>query len=538
MGDDKILPEEIYEKREQLGLEHSMDLLVDVLENAKELEDRKKAIMYLGLTSQNAAGKKKECQEILESIIISEENLELKCEAALALGKLGHKESLKPLRWILEDEHASKSNELILSALKSIPNIRFDEKEIQLFINYLVHAYPPIKEFVKNQLLALTPDELINNLLTALKKEEFSEKQKIAIVNLIGFELASLNVSYEDASFLKIKYSDLINALCEHETLLLETIVPNLKLNDAEMMNNVLSILRLFGNEIHDKLIDFLSYDDFLIRKNAIKLLGELEVDKAVEPLLNHLDDIYDEVSLATIDALGNIGNISAVSHLLKVLDIEDVNYEYIDLDFKFFILDAIKKIYLKSEKQDFEILYAILKKDNDILKESVAYLLGEIGREEFLNPLLDLLKEKNFDVRKNAIIALGKIGNKNAIEPLLSIINDNRSYWLLKKVAVDAIFNIFLKHLYINEAKRMHFEREFIAWTERLIDALKLEDDENFKVKLAIIKFLEVFGGKSALNPLLREIDNFYRVVSIAATKAIKKIEKRLELEGQSKNN
>ncbi|MHA1724799.1 MAG: HEAT repeat domain-containing protein [Promethearchaeota archaeon] len=534
----RILPEEIYEKREQLGLDQSIDLLVDVLENDKEVEHRKKAIMYLGLTFQNAASKKKECHKILESILISEENLELKCEAALALGKLGYEESLKPLRWILEDEHASKNNELVLSAFKSIPSIRFGEKEIQLFINYLTHEYQPIQEFVKNQLLALAPEELVINLLTALSREDFSEKQKLAIVNLIGFELASLNVTYEDVSFLKIKYLELIKTLSEHKTLLLETIVPNLNINNAEIMNNVLSILKIFGNQIHDNLIDFLSYDDFLIRKNTIKLLGELEVKKAIEPLLKHLDDIYDEVSLATIEALGNIGDVSAVPHLLKVLDIEDVNYEYIDLDFKFFILDAIKKIYLKSEKHDYKVLHDILQQENDILKESGAYLLGEIGREEFLNPLLDLLNEKNFDVRKNAIIALGKIGNKNAVEPLLSIINDNLSYWLLKKVAVDAIFNIFLKNLYINEAKRRPSEREFIIWTERLIDALKLEDDEDFKVKLAIIKFLEVFGGKSALNPLLREIDNFYRVVSIAATKAIKKIEKRLEREEEATKN
>ena len=58
---------------------------------------------------------------------------------------------------------------------------------------------------------------------------------------------------------------------------------------------------------------------------------------------------------------------------------------------------------------------------------------------------------------------------------------------------------------------------------------------DENFKVKLAIIKFLEVFGGNTALNAVLRQLDNFYRVVGIAATRAIKKIEKRIELEQEN---
>lgn len=533
--DGKILPEEIYQKREELGIQNSMNLLIEIIDSEKEIESRKEGIKYLGLTCYNSTVMKQECFEVLENILISEENLKIKCEAAIALGKTRFEDALKPLKWILENEEEAEKYDLILSSLRGITDIRFGDHEISLFIRFLNHDYKPIKEYVVNELIGLSPEELINNLLKSLNNQELSESQKIEIVNLIGFELSSINVTFEDASFLKVKYPEVISNLNKNKNLLLETIVPNLKATEKDIMKHSLTILRNIEKDIQEDLIDFLSYDDFIIRRNAIRLIGELEIKEAVEPLLQHLDDMYDEVTLATIEALGNIGDLSAVPELLKVLDIEEINYEYIDLDFKFFILDAIKNIYLKNENSSYDVLFSILERDNDILKESIAYLLGEIGKESFLQPLLPLLDEKNFDVKKNAIIALGKIGHKNALDPLISVLNDNLSYWLIKKVAMDAIFNIFLKNLYINESNRRYTQREFIIWTEKIIYALKREEDENFKVKLAIIKFLEVFGGNTALNALLRQLDNFYRVVGIAATRAIKKIEKRIELEQEN---
>ncbi len=535
MVQQKISSEEIYEKREEIGIENSMNLLMEIINEEIEIENRKKAIRYLGLTCHATSILKKECFEVLENLLISEDNIEIKSEAAIALGKTGYEEALNPLKWVLDNDNEAMDNEVILSSLRGIADIRFEGEEIDIFVDFLNHEYKPIKDYVWNELVTLSPVDLIDHLINSLQNSNFSESLKTEIINLIGYELSSINVSFEDVSYLKIKYPEIINKLKKNKSFLLETIVPNIKGNSTKLMNNAITILKLLGAEITGDLIDFLSYDDFIIKKNAIQLIGELEIKEGVEPLLNHLDDMYDEVSLATIEALGNIGETAAVPKLLKVLDIEDVNYEYIDLDFKFFILDAIKKIYLKNENPSYDVLYSILERDNDILKESGAYLLGEIGRDEFVTPLLTLLNERHFDVKKNVIIALGKISNKVALDPLFSILNDKFSYWLLKKVTVDAIFNIFLKHFYASDIKDDSTQREFVMWTERMIDALKFEDDENFKVKLAIIKFLEVFGGKSALNALLKQIDNFYRVVGIASTRAIKKIEKRLELEEES---
>jgi HEAT repeat protein len=134
---------------------------------------------------------------------------------------------------------------------------------------------------------------------------------------------------------------------------------------------------------------------------------------------------------------------------MLGILDIEDISFEYTDLDMKLYIIDAIKKIYLNNKNVNYDSLFSYLNSDNDTIKESIAFILGEIGNEEFVKPLRSLLKIRNLDVKKNTIIALGKIGNVEPIGDLIEILENSESYWLIKKVAIDAIYNIFQRNWY-----------------------------------------------------------------------------------------
>ena len=64
------------------------------------------------------------------------------------------------------------------------------------------------------------------------------------------------------------------------------------------------------------------------------------------------------------------------------------------------------------------------------------------------------------------------------------------------------------------------------------LTDYLRTKENENHKVKLSLIKLLEIYGGENALSALLKRVNDFHRVVRIYASNAIKRIEERLELE------
>ena len=528
MPNSNLSPQEIFDKRKEFGLENSVEALTDIIETDKDNGKRKNAIKFLGNIIKYGPSLNKECFAILENVLISDLNISIKCEAAEALGKLKNEKALKPLKWTLEQKSASV--ELRLAILKALMKTKFKDPQITIFINELDSEYGSIREFVRSQLVGLEPEILIRLLLDNLGSENLSNKLKSEIIKLIGYELSSINITFQDKDYIKVKYPEVVSSLLNNKSVLLEQITRNLKTGDNELINSATLILRLLSPEINQDIIKLLLNDDFIIRKNAITIVGKLKLKDAVEPLFSGLDNIYREVSVATIEALGEIGDLSSVPELLDVLNVEDISFEYTDIDMKFYIMDAVKKIYSSNKGANYDFLLSNLKSNSETLKESVAFLLGEIGNEVFVDPLTELLKTRNLDVKKNAIIALGKIGNINPITHLIEILENPNSYWLIKKVAIDAIYNTFQRNWYRIKDNNVEFKRTLTKHIATLIDILKKSEAEDTKVKISLIKFLETYGDEPALSALLARVNDFPRIVRIHASNAIKKIEDKIE--------
>ncbi len=528
MSDPKPSPLEIYDKREEFGLENSVEMLTAIIENGKDNSKRKEAVKYLGEISNFVPRLKNECFSIIENVLISEDKIDLKCEAAKVLSKLKNDKALKPLNWILEQK--IESVDLRLAVLKALMKIKFDDTQINVFIKELDSMYNSVREFVRNHLVGIEPEILIKSLLAYLKSENISNKHKSEIIKLIGHELSSINITFQDMNYIKIKYPELISKLYSDKSVILNEITRILKEEDSELLDSAVSILKLLSPEINKDVIKLLLSDDFIVRKNAITLTGKLKLKDAVNTLIPGLDNIYNEVTVATIEALGEIGDLSVVPELLDVLNVEDISFEYTDIDMKFYIMDAVKKIYSLNKQADFSFLFSHLNSDSETLKESIAFILGEIGSETFSEPLIDLLQIKNLDVKKNAIIALGKIGTIEPILSLIEILENPNSYWLIKRVAIDAIYNIFQRNWYRVKEKDIEIERTLNRYIATLIDFLKKSETEDTKVKVSLIKFLEVYGGESALSALLSRVNDFPRIIRIHASNAIKKIEDKIE--------
>ncbi|MCK4481132.1 MAG: HEAT repeat domain-containing protein, partial [Candidatus Lokiarchaeota archaeon] len=443
----KIHPREIYQKSKEFGIENSAKMLTEIIDKEKDNIKRKDAIKYLGMIGNNSITLKNECFDIFENLLISDDTIEIKCEAAKALGRINHQKALKPLKWIIEQE--SVDYNVKLSALKAIRKTRFDDPEIKIFINELDNTFNSIKEYASIELLSLDPEKLVGLLLEALKDKKYSKSHKTELIRLIGYEISSINVSFEDISYIKVKYPEILSNLIQNKIILLETITQILKEEDSSLMDSIIIILKILGKEIEKDITKLLLIDDFIVKKNAVVLCGKLKFNDAVDFLITNLDNIYNEVSIAAIEALGEIGDLSAVPELLDILDIEDVSFEYTDLDMKLYILDAIKKIYTNNADASFDYLYSSLARDNNTIRESVAFILGELGKDKSIKPLVKLLEVRNIDVKKNTIIALGKIGNIQSLEHLLKILSDENAYWLIKKVIVDAIYNIYQNNWY-----------------------------------------------------------------------------------------
>jgi len=521
-------PEEIFNRREEFGLDNSVEMLANIVETEKNSNKRQEAVKFLGSISNYIPRLKDDCFAIIENVLISEEKIDLKCEAAKALGKLKYDKALKPLNWILEQN--IDSVDLRLATLKAIMNVKFDEPQINSFIKELDSRHNSVKKFVRNHLVGIEPEKFIDLLLKNLKSENIGFENKSEIIKLIGYELSSINIPFQDTNYIKVKYPELVSNLHSNKGMLLNEITRILRKEDLDLINSTVSILKLITPEINHDVIKLLLSDDFIVKKNAITLTGKLKLKDAVDTLIPGLDNIYSEVSVATIEALGEIGDLSSVPELLDVLNVEDISFEYTDIDMKFYIMDAVKKIYSSNKGANYDYLFSNLESNSETLKESIAFILGEIGNEEFTDPLTELLKTRNLDVKKNAIIALGKIGNIDPITDLIDILENPDSYWLIKKVAIDAIYNIFQRNWYRIKENNVEFKRTLTKNIATLIDILKKSEAENAKVKISLIKFLENYGDEPALSALLARVNDFPRIVRIHASNAIKKIEDKIE--------
>ncbi|MHA1148539.1 MAG: HEAT repeat domain-containing protein [Promethearchaeota archaeon] len=537
MLDTSIKPKDLYRRRNELGLNQVLDLLIEILDNAKDDNKRKEIIKYIGLIGGKAKDLKKDCLELLENYVISEKNSLIQIEATKALGELQYEKGLKPLKWLLQQDDAD--SKLITAALRSISNIRMGPSEINLFIETLGRPIKTVKACVMNKLTLISPDILIRELLKSLTRKDFTDVHKSEIIKIIGFNLASIDVSFEGMSYLKVNFPETIKDLIQYKRDILIVITSNLRDDDKALFESSISILTLIGEEINEILIELIDDEDFLIKQNAIKIIGRLKINaqEIMDKLVENLDDMYSEISIECIKTLGEIGEVSMVPELLKALDIEDPEYEYLDIDKKWFILDAIQKIYSMNPTANYDCLYEGLRSNNDVIKESIAFIFGELGKEEFVDPLVQLLDERNLDVRKNVIIALGKIGNKRAIDKILAILDQDYVYWILKKISIDALYNIYYRNFRKSNNIDLKSKRDFIINREKLIDYIKNHNNECFKVKLSVIKFLKVFGDETALEALLGLVNDFHRLVQLSASKAIKAIEKRLEEEKEQKS-
>ena len=201
-------------------------------------------------------------------------------------------------------------------------------------------------------------------------------------------------------------------------------------------------------NERHENiesLIKALKEEDKRIRKEIVRVLGEIGDQKAIEPLIHALKDadfiirwyiaialgkiggpakellimaLEDEdlkVRLGAIMALGEIGDTKAIEPLIKFLKDENS-------DIRFRAAEALEKMGWKSDNEKDQLYFLFAKKQWRELKG-----VGEPAEEL----LKKALKDEDPTVRRGAamilkeieykkLVALVKSGDKETIEPLI----------------------------------------------------------------------------------------------------------------------
>src|ERR1044071_1314888 len=129
--------------------------------------------------------------------------------------------------------------------------------------------------------------------------------------------------------------------------------------------------------------IGLLSSSDPQMRQFVAYLLGQARDPRAIEPLIDALQDENVGVRGAAANALGNIGDSAAIPYLLP-----------------------------------------LLRHANPQLVVWAAFALTKLGRDSF-SVLETTLQSEDVDVRRSTILAFQQLGDQRAIPLLLEISND-----------------------------------------------------------------------------------------------------------------
>lgn len=191
-----------------------------------------------------------------------------------------------------------------------------------------------------------------------------------------------------------------------------------------------------------EPLIASLQNENPKIVERSIVSLGKIGDDRALEPLLRFLqDENYSELVIEAlanftnnsvietledllndetlIDAaaasLAQIKNIEAVTPLLQVIDIVDVEVE-----------KKLRQTILGMSEEAVEPLLILLKDNRLPARDFLADILGEIPNSKVVNELQEILrKDTDPMVRRSAVLSLAKIGTDEARQILRMAVDD-----------------------------------------------------------------------------------------------------------------
>jgi HEAT repeat protein len=171
--------------------------------------------------------------------------------------------------------------------------------------------------------------------------------------------------------------------------------------------------LAKIGPPAIDALIEALDDPDDDVRWKAAIALGEIGDPRAVAPLIRILADPDRFVQSRAAQALAMIGK-SAVDALTSVLGEEEGNIRW-------GVVLALEKI------RDPRSVGALVKASGDPGKELNAEVVAAIDAmdDEGLDELVKLLQFEDRNVRMQAIRMLGELGRENAIAPLLQMLEN-----------------------------------------------------------------------------------------------------------------
>lgn len=257
-------------------------------------------------------------------------------------------------------------------------------------VEYLADSelYPDVKSFAKYKIFS-------NDLLYKIVNRQYSDR----IRNCAAFLLGSERDSRCSERIVKI-----FREGTEYEWCIATEIIPHI----------INELPKEISDEVIDSLIEALKCNDVMKRVYAAYALGEIRERKALQPLIEMLNEKRGIVPV--IWALGEIGDERAIPHLALLMNDDDP-------EIRESVVQSISKI---GGKEAVEVLIKALADENEFVRVKAAWGLLNIGRP-FIDRITRILSDPSRKVL--AVWILGKMG-ANAEEEtrtkIYNILNDS----------------------------------------------------------------------------------------------------------------
>lgn len=190
-----------------------------------------------------------------------------------------------------------------------------------------------------------------------------------------------------------------------------------LQLRDPEIHKKITSTLIEIGKESYDILLDALLSKSSYIKSGVVYVLGELKCLQARDRLIELINDDDFMVRREVAKALGQIGGPEVVTPLLKLLG--DVNPDVRE--------NAVKSIIGYGETVVDSLITELKLAGSKYRKKAIIEALGKIKSDKAVMPLIDALQDYHHLVRLASINALAEIGSEEVRKQLIDLISINK---------------------------------------------------------------------------------------------------------------
>ncbi|SDN60694.1 HEAT repeat [Desulfonauticus submarinus] len=441
--------------------------------------------------------------------LLTDKDPNVRYQAAVSLGLIGHKEAVECLAKALDDEEWVQ-----FAVIEALVKIR-DEDSIHILVERLDSSSELVASMIVEGIGELGFTKAVPLLAKKLEHVPQALKSKIfkALYKLLGKTSFQLFLEKNRQSYLSYLLETLED---EEEDTRKVAIIGLAKIGDERATKKLLDLAEQINVE---HLVDTVHKED------VVDLLVESLTE--IGPNSSLFEALFDDSpsrNLIAIRVLKQIGGAVAEEKLREVFWKKDRDIQReIALALEFICLPQTKELFLE-----------VLDKhqDGDVLKAALRYF-GKLKREEFVELLFKFLDHPWDDVKDTALDSLIQIGGDKVLKGFKNFFKDNDP--LHRLMAIYA-FGELRAEEYIDLVKEA-LEDEVVDIRKVALESLaklckksqevldlvgsKLKDESN-EVRLTLVELMSKCDHKDVVSYLVEALDDVDDWVKIRALEAL----------------